>query len=258
MGDLDVLKKIRDNGYREPAPDINKEEFFKVIDSRRSVRVFTDDPIPDDVVESCLQAGLDAPNSSNLQPWEFYWIKSPDKLELIKKYCLGQSAATTAQTIIIAVAKWDNWDLNRKRMISFFNEQTEKPSKGAYLYYEKVAKQAYSLGPINTLGLIKRIFIASQRLMGKVTPQPMMSVGDLRVWAQKTTALACENIMLAFRAHGFDTCPMEGLDPEKIHKMLGLSKGSEVCMAIGAGKRAPHGIFSPRVRFDKEFFVKKI
>lgn len=53
--------------------------FFDVINNRRSVRRFTDTTVPDEVVQKALDAATKAPNSSNLQPWEFYWCKSPEK-----------------------------------------------------------------------------------------------------------------------------------------------------------------------------------
>ena len=57
-------------------PKINADEFVKVVESRRSVRRFTDDPVPAEVVNKCLDLAMLAPNSCNLQPWEFYWIKA--------------------------------------------------------------------------------------------------------------------------------------------------------------------------------------
>ncbi|HET8705473.1 MAG TPA: nitroreductase family protein, partial [Pseudomonadales bacterium] len=59
-------------------PTIDVEEFRKVVRSRRSVRRFLPDPVPDDVLNECLDLAMLAPNSSNLQPWEFYVIKSPE------------------------------------------------------------------------------------------------------------------------------------------------------------------------------------
>ncbi len=259
MGNLDVLRKIPDTGYRESAPEINSTEFEKVIHSRRSVRVFMqDEKIPDEIVEKCLDAALAAPNSSNLQPWEFYWIKDEAKLNRIKELCVSQSAARTAPTIIVAVAKMNTWERNRKLMIDFFNKQEKRPPKGAYLYYEKLAKLSYFQGFFNYFGFFKSILFFFQRLKGDIVAQPPTSYSDMRVWAHKSTALACENLMLAFRAYGYDTCPMEGLDPVGIQKFLGLDSQSEICMAISAGKRAPNGIFSPRVRFDKKLFIKRV
>ena len=53
--------------------------FFEVVDKRRSVRRFTESEVPESVMRKCLKAAILAPNSSNLQPWEFYWIRDEEK-----------------------------------------------------------------------------------------------------------------------------------------------------------------------------------
>ena len=56
-------------------PKINYKEFEKVIKSRRSVRFFTKEVIPETIIKNSLNNALLAPNSSNLQVWEIYWVK---------------------------------------------------------------------------------------------------------------------------------------------------------------------------------------
>lgn len=76
-------------------PEIDVREFIKVVESRRSVRRFTDEPVPETIVNQCLDLAMLAPNSCNLQPWEFYWIKTDSVREKIIEACLGQNAART-------------------------------------------------------------------------------------------------------------------------------------------------------------------
>ena len=54
-------------------------DFFEIVKKRRSVRKFTDTTVPDEVINKSLEAALLAANSSNLQPWEFYWVKNKQK-----------------------------------------------------------------------------------------------------------------------------------------------------------------------------------
>ena len=56
-------------------------DFFEAVNKRRSVRKFTNTEVPESVMRKCLKASLQAPNSSNLQPWEFYWIRNLEKKE---------------------------------------------------------------------------------------------------------------------------------------------------------------------------------
>ena len=80
----------------------------------------------------------------------------------------------------------------------------------------------------------------------------------MRVWAHKSCALACENLMLAFSAHGYDSCPMEGMDSSRVKKLLGLPRRAEICMVISAGKRAPNGVYGPRTRVDRDKIIKVV
>ena len=69
---------------RLPPPAIDAVEFEKVVSSRRSVRVFNDEPIPEQVTKKILQYALMAPNSSNLQTWEV--LIESQNLKLEKNY----------------------------------------------------------------------------------------------------------------------------------------------------------------------------
>jgi nitroreductase len=64
--------------------------------------------------------------------------------------------------------------------------------------------------------------------------------------------------VLAFRAHGFDTCMMEGFDAVRVSKLLNLKDGAFPIMVIGAGERADDGVFWPQVRFDRSLFVHEV
>ena len=81
-----------------------------MVQSRRSVRKFTDKVIPAEILDDCLDMALLAPNSSNLQPWTFYVVQNPSKKKLLIKACLGQLAAKTAAELIVCVARTDRID----------------------------------------------------------------------------------------------------------------------------------------------------
>jgi nitroreductase len=42
---------------------------------RRTVREFSSDPVPDEVIELALEAAASAPSGANLQPWKFVVVK---------------------------------------------------------------------------------------------------------------------------------------------------------------------------------------
>jgi nitroreductase len=262
MSDLDILTKIPDVDYKELAPEIDVNEFKKVINSRRSVRVFTEKKIPDDVIKSCVDDALLAPNSSNLQTWGFIRVKNEEKKKELARLCMNQSAARTASELIVCTIDLRKWKQTQKLMLDYFakreQETGDKTPQGALTYYKKIVPLAYSQGPLGIVGKIKNLVITFKALTGDVIPRKPVNKADMRVWAHKSCALACENIMLSMRAHGFDTCPMEGFDDVRVNKFLGLSSSEEVCMILACGERAENGIYSERIRMDKKLFYKEI
>lgn len=51
--------------------------FLETMRRRRTVRDFSDRPVPRDVIESCLLAAGTAPNGANRQPWRFVVVGDP-------------------------------------------------------------------------------------------------------------------------------------------------------------------------------------
>jgi nitroreductase len=257
MANPSIFKDPLQTGYREPVPPMNTDAFRAVVETRRSVRVYTEDPVPEEVMRECLKLSLLAPNSSNLQPWEFFWVRTPEKKQKLVEYCLSQPAARTAAELVVAVARPDYWKPNHQRMMKIFEEQGKLNTKAAYWYYKKIVPLAYTQGFLSLLGLGKRIFLFF-RAMGQPLPRGPVSHADMKLWAQKSTALACENLMLALRAYDFDSCPMEGMDPVRIKKLLNLPARAGICMVISAGKRAENGVYGKRIRFDESLFLHEV
>lgn len=52
-------------------------EFYVEMSRRRTVRTFSDRPVPFDVIEQCLRTAGAAPNGANLQPWHFVVVSDP-------------------------------------------------------------------------------------------------------------------------------------------------------------------------------------
>ncbi|WP_433338159.1 nitroreductase family protein [Spirillospora sp. CA-294931] len=53
--------------------------FTDVMLTRRSVRDFSPEPIPDEVIETAIQAAATAPSGANVQPWRFVVITDPER-----------------------------------------------------------------------------------------------------------------------------------------------------------------------------------
>lgn len=84
-----------------------------IIESRRSIRKFKPDPIPDDHINEILEAARLAPSGGNIQPWRFVIIKSPEAREKLKEFTLGFVA--TAPVIIVVCSDMTAGQAQRER-----------------------------------------------------------------------------------------------------------------------------------------------
>ena len=225
---------------------------------RRSVRVYKDTPIDTEKVKQCLKNAALAPNSSNLQLWEFYHITNKETLKRLSVACLNQNAAKTAQQLVIAVARKDLWRKRAKANLNFIDQTYNKPNlserdqKRKTLmsnYYKKIIPTAY-IDFFGILGLLKYIVFQIVGLFRPIYRQVRNS--DMRIVAHKSAGLAAQNFMISMAAIGYDTCPMEGSDTLRVKKVLNLPKGAEITMVIGCGIRAEKGIYGPRFRVPFE------
>jgi nitroreductase len=53
------------------------EAFYDLLNHRRTVREFSDQPIPEGVLEHCLLAAGTAPSGAHKQPWRFVVVRDP-------------------------------------------------------------------------------------------------------------------------------------------------------------------------------------
>lgn len=234
----------------------------EAITYRRSTRVYTSEPIDSEKVKQCLVNASLAPTSSNLQLWEFYHITKKETLEKIAKACFNQSAAKTAQQLVVVVARKDLWRKRAKANIDFLHkvydkedlsERDEKRKKMAMDYYSKLIPTIY-IDVLGILGFIKYIIFQIVGVFKPIYRQTRLS--DMRIVAHKSAGLAAENFMISMAAIGYDTCPMEGSDTLRVKQILKLPRGAEITMIIGCGIRDEKGIYGPRFRvpFDEVYF----
>jgi nitroreductase len=79
----------------------------EIIKYRRSVRNYKNLPIDNEKVKHCIELATLAPNSSNMQLWEFYHITNSEVLKKLAVACLGQESTKTAQQLVVFVTRQD-------------------------------------------------------------------------------------------------------------------------------------------------------
>ncbi len=74
--------------YRElPEDDMRArvEAFYADVNRRRTVRDFSDRPVPRDIIETALKAANTAPSGANLQPWHFVVVSGAETKRKIRE-----------------------------------------------------------------------------------------------------------------------------------------------------------------------------
>lgn len=72
-------------------------DFQALMARRRTVRDFSDRPVPRDVIEACLLAAGSAPSGANHQPWFFAVVESPEIKRQIREAAEAEERAFYAE-----------------------------------------------------------------------------------------------------------------------------------------------------------------
>lgn len=114
--------------------------FYHHLDNRRSVRHFSPDPVPQEVIENIVLAAGTSPSGAHSEPWTFVVVKDPETKKKIRE--------------IVEQEEYLNYD---RRMgdrwvkdIKFVKTTHEKPYLESAPYLIIVFKQAYHIGEDGT------------------------------------------------------------------------------------------------------------
>ncbi|MDD4729554.1 MAG: nitroreductase family protein [Dysgonamonadaceae bacterium] len=234
-----------------------------VLNYRRSVRNYqTDNNLDTEKVKHCLEMATLAPNSSNMQLWEFYHITDKELIQKMAHASLSQNAVGTANQLVVFVTRRDLFRSRAKKILEYNRENIKRNSptdsharriKKSETYYGTLMPLVYARF-FGLLGLFRKIVTVSVSLF-----RPMItdvSECDQRVVVHKSCALAAQTFMIAMANESYDTCAVEGLDSRRVKRLLHLPSGAEVNMIISCGIRkgnnAVHGE-RYRVPFDEVY-----
>jgi len=242
---------------------IQEKSVSEAINYRRSVRIFdAEKPLDIEKVKQCLRQATLAPNSSNMQLWEFHHIVSNEIKNKMAPLCFDQKAAKTAQQLVVIITRKDLWrkrvNANLKHVDTLYKPKpkSEQSSREKVIrnYYGKIIPFTYT----DFLGIFGWLKYVMSFLIGLFRPMYReVRAKDIRVVVHKSAGLAAQTFMLSMAAIGYDTCPMEGTDTAKIKRLLDLPYGAEINMVIGCGVRKPEGIYGDRFRVPFEEVCKE-
>lgn len=212
-------------------------ESFKIINrERRSIRDFENKQISDQEINEILQEALLAPSSGNTQPYEIHWIKTPALKAQIAEACNGQRAAVSASTLFVFVSGTRIAKKSVKGYVTHIEKSTllTEKSKAFNLKNYKKLNQFLKFAPLVIWTPVIGFF---SMFIPAISLFPIGALG-VRQWTAKNSVFAAQNLLLAAVAKGYDACPMEGFNAQKIVSILNLDYGSVIPVVIAFGKKS--------------------
>jgi nitroreductase len=194
-------------------------EFDQVIRTRRSIRQFKSDPVSDQAISEILEAARLSPSGSNIQPWRFVVIRSPEVRNQLREATVFRFALK-APVIIACCSDFSALEGRPERMLELF--------------------QAGVFDDIEVDGE----FVPPERNRDQLLAYLNMNVG-----------IAITHMMLKAVDLGMGTCWIGGFDPIKAKPILSLEDSLQVVALLPIGY--PERIPAPRPRFDLGKLVVK-
>lgn len=202
------------------------EAAMKIIQDRRSIRDYSDEPVSEEDMRMILEAGRLAPSGENAQPWRFIIVRDPDTRERLGAIARGGSGRRfTAEYVT-------------KKMHERFSTMEDEKKKKAI--FEKLTSGSVSA------------FLST-------APLNIVVCGKKDVWDMPyDTSAAIENMLLMVTALGLGACwviapCIDIRDEERLKAMLDVPEGYKVIsiIAIGHSTRYP----KPRPRLPMHELV---
>ena len=91
---------------------------WEAIEARRSIRKFSPDDVPEEMVNQMLEAARLAPSGGNVQPWRFLVVRDPDLKRKLRGICMEQRFVEEVPVVIICfgdLARYSPEAVKRRR-----------------------------------------------------------------------------------------------------------------------------------------------
>ncbi len=181
-------------------------------DSRRSVRKFTSEPVPQSELRELVRVAGRAPSAFNVQPWRFVVVTDPAIKERLREAAFGQQQVTGAPAVIVLYS-------DMRDALDTVDDAIHPDVQG-----EKREAQ-------------------KQSLLGSFAKRD----DDAREsWGAEQSNIALGYLLLAAEGMGLGTSPMLGFQPDRVRAALGLPAHVRIPAMVAVGYPAEEGFRSHR------------
>ena len=169
---------------------------------RRSIKHF--DPnhtMTEAEIHELMSHAILSPTAFNIQHWRFVHISDPTKREAIQAASWGQMQVTEASLLLVLCADLNAWEKSPER------------------YWQNAPKEVQDF----LLPAIENYYTNHHQAQ--------------RDECIRSTSIAAMNIMLMAKEMGYDSCPMDGFDFDKVARIINLPHDHIITMMIVIGKK---------------------
>jgi nitroreductase len=204
-----------------------EKSLSQAIAERRATPSFDGTPVPDSDLEKILRAGLQAPSGYNLQPWRFVVVRNPEQKKKLRAASYNQAKVEEASVVIVACGDADGWRSGDLDEMLRLGRESGMP--------ENYAEQA-------------KIAI----------PNYLSNHPNMPMWLNRQVMLAFTHMLLMAEVMGYDTAPMEGFDPDKVHEVLKLPLSYSVVALLAIGHlKGPDKFHGKRFGIARTVFAEE-
>ncbi len=170
------------------------------INARRSVKHF--DPnhqMSDDEINKLLSLAVLSPTAFNIQNWRFVVVSDPEQRKQIREVAWDQAQVTDTSLFIVLCANLKSWEEPERYWVDAQDEVRNFMIPAIDAYYR-----------------------------GKEQVQ--------RDEAMRSCGIVAQTLMLAAQSMGYESCPMDGFDFDKVGKLINLPDDHVIAMFVAIGK----------------------
>ncbi len=177
-----------------PVPD--------AIRSRRSVKRFKPDPIPEAVLNELVELTLLAPSSFNIQPWRIVLVSDPARKAELASAAWNQKQIAEAPVNFVFAVDIQSWEKTYEHTLAEAARLEAWPEKAV----------AYFRGAV---------------------PNFQKGLDALaREYAVKDALIAATHTALAAESLGLGSCYMNGWDEAKVKQVIGAGDRPDIAIAL--------------------------
>ena len=174
---------------------------LEAIQARRSVKHYDPDhEMSQEEVEQLLGLAMLSPTAFNIQNWRFVVVQDKELRQQVRAAAWDQAQVTDCSLLVILCGDLKSWEREPRR------------------YWRDAPQEVADF-------LVPAID-------GYYRDKPQIMQDE----AMRSCGIAAQTIMLAAKAMGYDSCPMDGFDFEKVGELINLPEDHSIAMFVAVGK----------------------